>query len=59
MAGDPVQAWQFVQCGPRFTTYYVANAGEGNVSTGSYLGGVIGTQIPTPGVVMIVSWWSR
>jgi hypothetical protein len=59
VTGDPVQAWQFIQCGPRFTTYYVANAGEGTVSTGSYLGGVIGTNIPTPGVVMIVSWWSR
>ncbi|MFI5401638.1 MAG: Ig-like domain-containing protein, partial [Planctomycetota bacterium] len=60
ITGDPVQVFYFpVQCGPRFTTYYVANAGEGNVSTGSYLGGVIGTDIPTPGVVMIVSWWSR
>jgi hypothetical protein len=59
VTGDPVQAWLFVQCGPRFTTYYVANAGEGTVRTGSYLGGVIGTDIPTPGVVMIVSWWSR
>jgi hypothetical protein len=59
IAGDPAQAFHFVPCGPRFTTYYVANAGEGTVSTGSYLGGVIGADIATPGVVMIVSWWSR
>lgn len=59
MAGDPSSALAFVPCGPRFSTYYVANAGEGTVSTGSYLGGVIGTDIATPGVVMIVSWWSR
>jgi hypothetical protein len=59
VTGDPASAFHFVPCGPRFTTYYVANAGEGTVSTGSYLGGVIGTDIATPGVVMIVSWWSR
>ncbi|MFI5401955.1 MAG: Ig-like domain-containing protein, partial [Planctomycetota bacterium] len=59
VTGDPAAAFQFVPCGPRFTTYYVANAGEGTVATGSYLGGVIGTDISTPGVVMIVSWWSR
>ena len=60
VTGDPAQALYFPnQCGPRFTTYYVANAGAGTVSTGSYLGGVIATEIPTPGVVMIVSWWSR
>jgi hypothetical protein len=59
VTGDPASAFHFVPCGPRFTTYYVANAGQGTVSTGSYLGGVIGTDIPTPGVVMIVSWWSR
>jgi len=60
IAGDPAAALNFpTQCGPRFTTYYVANAGEGNVRTGSYLGGVIGTNIATPGVQMIVSWWSR
>jgi hypothetical protein len=59
IAGDPASGSHFVPCGPRFTTYYVANAGEGTVSTGSYLGGVIGTDISTPGVVMIVSWWSR
>ncbi len=59
ITGDPQAATVFLPCGPRFTTYYVANAGEGTVATGSYLGGVIGTDIPTPGVVMIVSWWSR
>jgi len=59
VTGDPQTATHFTPCGPRFTTYYVANAGQGRVSTGSYLGGVIGTEISTPGVVMIVSWWSR
>jgi hypothetical protein len=59
IAGDPATATGFTQCGPRFTTYYVANAGEGRVRTGSYVGGAIGTDIATPGVVMIVSWWSR
>jgi Bacterial Ig-like domain len=59
VTGDPQTASHFTPCGPRFTTYYVANAGQGRVSTGSYLGGVIGTEISTPGVVMIVSWWSR
>jgi hypothetical protein len=59
MTGDPASAFHFTPCGPRFTTYYVANAGEGTVRTGSYLGGVIGTDIATPGVVMIISWWSR
>jgi hypothetical protein len=57
--GDPLAAIPFLPCGPRFTTYYVANAGQGTVSTGSYIGGVIGTNISTPGVVMIASWWSR
>jgi len=59
MAGDPSAAYHFTPCGPRFSTYYVANAGQGTVSTGSYLGGVIGTSIPVPGVVYVVSWWSR
>jgi len=59
VTGDPATAYHFTPCGPRFTTYYVANAGQGKVSTGSYLGGVIATDISTPGVVMIVSWWSR
>jgi hypothetical protein len=59
VTGDPAQAYHFTPCGPRFTTYYVANAGQGTVSTGSYLGGVIATDIGTPGVVMVVSWWSR
>jgi hypothetical protein len=65
VAGDPASTASlvpfngFLQCQPRFTTYYVANAGQGNVSTGSYQGGVIATDISTPGVLMIVSWWSR
>ncbi len=59
IAGDPQTATGFTQCGPRFGTYYVANAGEGTLRTGSYIGGVIGADIATPGVVMIVSWWSR
>lgn len=59
ITGDPASATQFTPCGPRFATYYVANAGQGKVSTGSYLGGVISSQIDTPGVVMIISWWSR
>ncbi|MCK6460991.1 MAG: Ig-like domain-containing protein, partial [Planctomycetes bacterium] len=58
-AGDPQTAVPYVPCGPRFTTYYVANAGQGTVSTGSYIGGVIGADISTPGVVMIATWWSR
>jgi hypothetical protein len=60
IAGDPQGANSpFVQCHPTFTTYYVANAGEGTLRTGNYIGGVIGTTIPVPGVVSIVSWWSR
>jgi hypothetical protein len=59
IAGDPASALNFIQCGPRFSTYYAANAGSGRVNTGNYFGGVIGTEIATPGVVMIVSWWSR
>jgi hypothetical protein len=59
ITGDPAAAWHFSPCGPRFTIYYVANAGEGNVSTASYQGGVIGTTISVPGVQLIASWWSR
>ena len=59
ISGDPVSAWHFTPCGPRFTTYYVANAGEGTVSTASYQGGVIGSTISVPGVQLIASWWSR
>ncbi|MHC4972409.1 MAG: Ig-like domain-containing domain [Planctomycetota bacterium] len=59
ITGDPVSAWHFTPCGPRFTTYYVANAGEGTVSTASYQGGVIGSTIGVPGVQLIASWWSR
>jgi len=54
-----VSAVPYLPCGPFFTTYYVANAGQGTVSTGNYLGGVIGTNIATPGVVIVASWWSR
>ncbi|MHC4550286.1 MAG: Ig-like domain-containing domain [Planctomycetota bacterium] len=59
ITGDPASAWHFVPCGPRFSTYYVANAGEGTVRTASYQGGVIGTNISVPGVQLIASWWSR
>ncbi|HEX5137443.1 MAG TPA: Ig-like domain-containing protein [Planctomycetota bacterium] len=59
LAGDPSNAYHFTPCGPRFSTYYAANAGQGAVNTGNYFGGFIGASINTPGVVMIVSWWSR
>jgi len=59
MTGDPQTAYHFTPCGPRFTTYYVANAGEGTVRNASYIGGVIGQNIPVPGVVLVTSWWSR
>ncbi len=60
IAGDPASVRPFPRpIAPRFTTYYVANAGEGSVTTGSYIGGVIGTSIPVPGVLMIASWWNR
>jgi hypothetical protein len=58
ITGDPAAA-QFSPCTPTFTTYYVANAGEGTVRTSNYQGGVIGTTIPVPGVLQIASWWSR
>jgi hypothetical protein len=59
ITGDPAGAWHFTPCQPRFTTYYVANAGEGTVSTASYQGGVIGSTISVPGVQLIASWWAR
>ncbi|MHC4160918.1 MAG: hypothetical protein ACYSUM_02140, partial [Planctomycetota bacterium] len=59
ITGDPSGARHFVPCGPRFTTYYVANAGEGTVKTASYQGGVIGSTIAVPGIQLVVSWWSR
>jgi hypothetical protein len=59
ITGDPAGARHFTPCGPRFTTYYVANAGAGTVSTASYQGGVIGNTIGVPGVQLIASWWSR
>ena len=58
ITGDPSAA-AFFPCGPRFTTYYVANAGEGTVRTGNYQGGVIGAKIPVPGITLVTSWWSR
>ncbi len=60
IAGDPGPGMGFaIPCTPRFTTYYAANAGEGTVRTASYQGGVIGTEIPVPGVLRVASWWSR
>ena len=59
ITGEPASVGFTLPCGPRFTTYYVANAGEGSVRTASYIGGVIGTQIPVPGVLLVASWWSR
>ena len=59
ITGDPVSVRGNVPCSPRFTTYFVANAGEGTVKTANYNGGVIGVTIPVPGVQLIASWWSR
>ena len=59
ITGDPAAVGFPFPCGPRFTTYYVANAGEGTVKTSNYNGGVIGTTIPVPGVPLVASWWSR
>jgi len=59
ITGDPVNVRGNVPCSPRFTTYFVANAGEGTARTSNYNGGVIGTTIPVPGVQLIASWWSR
>jgi hypothetical protein len=59
ITGEPQGATFILPCGPRFTTYYVANAGEGTVRTGDYQGGLVGTTIPVPGVLFVASWWSR
>jgi hypothetical protein len=59
ITGDPSAASIFSPFFPRFAVYYVANAGEGTVTTASYLGGVIGGTISVPGVQLIASWWSR
>jgi hypothetical protein len=59
ITGDPAAVGFTAPCTPSFTTYYVANAGEGTVRTANYNGGVIGTTIPVPGVQLIASWWSR
>ncbi len=59
LTGEPASIAFAQPIAPRFTTYFVANAGEGTVRTSSYLGGVIGTDIPVPGVLLVASWWSR
>jgi hypothetical protein len=59
ITGDPAGASGLIPCSPRFTTYYVANAGDGTVKTSNYNGGVIGVTIPVPGVQLVASWWSR
>jgi hypothetical protein len=59
ITGDPSRATVYIPCGPRFSIYYVANAGAGTVSTANYLGGTIGTTIPVPGIQLVASWWSR
>jgi hypothetical protein len=59
ITGEPAAVAFSIPCTPRFSQYYVANAGEGTVRTASYLGGVIGTNIPVPGVLLVSSWWSR
>jgi hypothetical protein len=59
LTGEPSGVGFTIPCGPRFITYYVANAGEGTVRTASYTGGVIGASIPVPGVLIVSSWWSR
>jgi len=58
ITGDPQDA-QFTPCTPLWTTYYVANAGEGTVRTSDYGGGVVGQTIAVPGVQRVASWWSR
>lgn len=59
ITGDPNSATFVAPCTPSFTTYYVANAGEGSARTADYQGGVIGTTIDVPGILLIASWWSR
>jgi hypothetical protein len=58
VAGDPVNVRRRVGS-PRFTQYYVANAGEGTVRKSSYLGGTIGVDIQVPGVQRIATWWKK
>lgn len=61
IAGDPAPAvagWP-TACGPDFTNYYVSDTGAGTVTLSNYVGGVIGTTIPVPGVTRICSWWTR
>jgi len=58
ITGDPAAA-QFGPCGPRFQNYYVSNTGAGTVTLSNYVGGIIGTTIPVPGVLRVASWWSR
>jgi hypothetical protein len=61
ITGDPaaVSTFNTSLCTPTFTTYYVANAGEGTVTTSDYRGAVLGSVIPVPGVKQVSSWWSR
>ena len=60
ITGDPVPIGGFgIGCAPGFSTYYVANAGEGNVTSSDYRGAVLGAKIPVPGVLLVASWWSR
>jgi len=60
ITGDPAPIGGFsIACTPGFTTYYVANAGEGTVATSDYRGAVLGSVIPVPGVKQVASWWSR
>jgi len=59
ITGEPAAVAFLIPCSPNFTTYYVANAGEGTVRTASYQGGVIGSTINVPGVLFVASWWSR
>ena len=60
ITGDPAPIGGFsIACTPSFTSYYVANAGEGTVATADYRGAVLGSIIPVPGVKQVASWWSR
>ena len=60
LTGDPVRMRVFPRpIAPGFQTYLVANAGQGNVTSNSYIGGVIGSTIPVPGVLMVASFWNR
>jgi hypothetical protein len=59
ITGDPSSVGFSAPCSPRFTTYYVANAGEGTVRSANYQGGVLASSVPVPGVLFVASWWSR